>query len=176
MSNSKTVPSPAKPQAQNGWVRKCDVDDYLDRHLPIPTQVVSNEEYIPLPQTRRQRAVENLLLETGARHAKLLGIDRRQFFRTSCGMAAAFAAMNTVFGKFFTVDAAELFEPAAVAEKKTDYFIFDIQNHHVAVGHHLVDKVEVIEFRKAGATLNPDLRTRPAVLSDLYLENYIKEV
>jgi uncharacterized protein len=176
MSNSKTVPSPSKPKTQNGWVRKCEVDDYLDRHLPIPTQVVSNEEYIPLPQTRQQRAVENLLLETGARNAKLLGIDRRQFFRTSCGMAAGFAAMNTVFGKFFTVDAAELFEQAAAAEKKTDYFIFDIQNHHVAVGHHLVDKVEVLEFRKAGATLNPDLRTRPAMLSDLYLENYIKEV
>ncbi|MGA8150564.1 MAG: amidohydrolase family protein [Terriglobales bacterium] len=176
MSNSKTTPSPSKPQAQNGWVRKCDVDDYLDRHLPIPTQVVSNEEYIPLPQTRQQRAVENLLLETGARNAKLLGIDRREFFRTSCGMAAAFAAMNTVFGKFFTVDAAELFEPAAVAEKKVDYFIFDIQNHHVAVGHQRADKIDVLEFRRAGATLNPDLRTRPAVLSDLYLENYIKEV
>ena len=176
MTNSKTTPSPPKPQAQNGWVRKCDVDDYLDRHLPIPTQVVSNEEYIPLPQTRQQRAVEHLLLETGARNAKLLGIDRRQFFRTSCGMAAAFAAMNTVFGKFFTVDAAELFEPAAAAEKKTDYFIFDVQNHHVAVGHQRADKIDVLEFRRAGATLNPDLRTRPAVLSDLYLENYIKEV
>ena len=176
MSNSKTLPTPAKPKSENGWVRKCDVDDYLDRHLPIPTQVVSNEEYIPLPQTRKQRAVESLLLETGARNAKLLGIDRRQFFRTSCGMAAAFAAMNTVFGRFFRVDAAELFEPDAVAANKTDYFIFDVQNHHVAVGHQKADKIDVLEFRKAGATLNPDLRTRPAVLSDLYLENYIKEV
>ncbi len=176
MSNSKTTPSPAKPQPQNGWVRKCDVDDYLDRHLPIPTQMVSNEEYIPLPQTRPQRAVEHLLLETGARNAKLLGIGRRQFFRTSCGMAAAFAAMNTVFGKFFTVHAAELLEADAAVEKKIDYFIFDVQNHHVAVGHQRADKIDVLEFRRAGATLNPDLRTRPAVLSDLYLENYIKEV
>ena len=176
MSNAKTKPSAHKPQPQNGWVRKCDLDDYLGRNLPIPTQVVSNEEFIPLPQTTRQRAVENHLLEMGASNAKKLGMDRRQFFRTTCGMAAAFAAMNTVFGHFFRVDAAELFEPGAVAAIKTDYFIFDVQTHHVAVGHTKAGPLDVIEFRRAGATLNPALQKRPPVLSDLYLENYIKEV
>ena len=120
MSNPKTFPSASKPEVHDGWIRKCDLDDYLDRNLPIPTQVVSNEEFIPPPQTSQQKAVEHHLLQTGAQNAKKLGMDRRQFFRTSCGMAAAFAAVNTVFGRFFTVDAAELFEPAAAAEKKTD--------------------------------------------------------
>lgn len=176
MSNPKTEPSAAKPQSHNGWVRKCELDDYLDRHLPIPTQVVSNEEYIPLPQTTKQKAVEQRLFEVGAHSAKKLGIDRRQFFRTTCGMAAAFAALNSVFGHFFKVEAAELLDLAAVAEMKTKYFVFDVQTHHVAVGHAKAGPLDVIEFRKAGAQLNPALRGRPPVLSDLYLENYIKEV
>ena len=176
MSNPKTVPCVPKPDSHNGWVRKCELDDYLDRHLPIPTQVVSNEEYIPLSHTKEQQAVEHRLLELGAGCTHRLGIDRRRFLRTTCGMAAAFAAMNSVFGHFFTVDAAELLEPAAAKEKKADYFIFDVQTHHVAVGHQRVDKVDVLEFRRAGATRNPALQARPPVLSDLYLENYVKEV
>jgi uncharacterized protein len=176
MPNPKTKSSAPKPQAQNGWVRKCELDAYLGRHLPIPTQVVSNEEYIPLQQTAKQQAVEHRLLQIGADNARKLGIDRRQFFRTSCGMAAAFAAMNSVFGHFFRVDAAELLDAAAAAELKTDYFIFDVQTHHVAVGHSKAGPMDVMEFRRQGATLNPELQKHPPVLSDLYLENYIKEV
>ena len=73
MSNPKTIPSPPKPVTQSGWAHKCDVDDYLDRHLPIPTQVVSNEEYYPLPQTQQQKAVEHDLFETANRNAKKTG-------------------------------------------------------------------------------------------------------
>src|SRR5712692_5146379 len=130
MSNPKTVPSAGKPEAQNGWVRKCERDAYLDRNLPIPTQVVSNEEFYPLARTAKQRAVEHHLVQTATQNAKKLNMGRRQFFRTSCVRAVAFAALNAVFGNFFTVDAAERFEP--VVEKKTDYFIFDVQTHHVA--------------------------------------------
>src|SRR6516165_9043328 len=132
MRNSKTTLPVRQPQVHDGWVRKHELDDYLDRHLPIPTQVVSNEEFIPLLQTRKQRAVEDVLLEAGSRVSTRLAIDRRQFFRTACGMAAGFAAMNTVFGHFFRVDAAELYDAAAATAMKTDYFIFDVQTHHVA--------------------------------------------
>ena len=112
----KSSPAPSKPVPRNGWVRKCDVDDYLDRHLPIPTQVVSNEEYYPLPQTRKQKAVEHHLVEMGSDNARRLGIDRRRFLRTACGMATAFAAMNKVFGDYFVVHAAEMTEATAVAQ------------------------------------------------------------
>ena len=174
MSNPKTVPSAGKPEAQNGWVRKCELDAYLDRNLPIPTQVVSNEEFYPLARTAKQRAVEHHLVQTATQNAKKLDMDRRQFFRTSCGMAAGFAALNAVFGNFFTVDAAELFEPAA--EKKTDYFIFDVQTHHVAVAHHMLGPLDFLDARRGAAQLNPDLKGREPQLTDLYLENYIKEV
>jgi predicted TIM-barrel fold metal-dependent hydrolase len=176
MSNSKTVPPAPKPEPENGWVRKCELDDYLDRHLPLPTQVVSNEEFIPMPQTAQQRAVEHRLVETASSHAKRLGMDRRQFFRTACGMAAGFAAMNTVFGKFFTVDAAELFDPAAAAEKKVEYFIFDVQTHHVTTGRHMVGGLDILSARQMAGQFNPALKGKDAQLTDLYFENYVKEV
>jgi hypothetical protein len=108
MPNPKTSANAPKPVAQNGWVNKCDLDDYLDRHLPIPTRAVSNEEYYPLPQTAEQKAVEQRLLEMAEGSAKRVGMDRRIFLRTNCGMATAFAAMNAVFDPYFSVDAAEL--------------------------------------------------------------------
>jgi hypothetical protein len=84
MPNPKTAPSGIPyPEPENGWVHKCDVDDHLDRHLPIPTQVVSNEEYFPMPHTRKQAAVEHRMLAMADANAKKLGQKRRDFLRTS---------------------------------------------------------------------------------------------
>ncbi len=176
MSNTKTTPPVFKPESHDGWVRKCELDDYLDRNLPVPTQAVSNEEFIPLPQTKKQRAVEHRLLEVGANNAQKLGMDRRQFFGTTCGMAAAFAAMNSVFGNFFKVDAAELFDAAAATEKKTDYFIFDVQNHHASAGRHMIGPMDLFGARRGAAEFNPDLRGREPQQTDLEFLNYVKEV
>ncbi len=182
MSNPKTAPSsPPKPRVYNGWVRKFELDDYLDRHLPVPTQVVSNEEYFPLPQTRRQQMVEHRALELADRNSRRLGMSRRQFLRTSCGMAVSFAAMNSVFGEFFTVDAAELLEPAAAQEKKTKYFIFDVQTHHVGTGAQIPSASKelldfVIGLRKSLGANDPALSGREPKIEDLYLESFIKEI
>src|SRR5437762_12921505 len=105
MANPKTLAPSSKPQVHNGWIRKSDLDAWLDRQLPVPTQVVSNEEYTPIPQTPRQRLLEQEIVAKAERQAHRLGVDRRQFLRTSCGMALAFAAMNTVFGHCFRVEA-----------------------------------------------------------------------
>ncbi|MGH9600910.1 MAG: amidohydrolase family protein [Terriglobales bacterium] len=182
MSNSKTTPSsPSKPRVYNGWVRKFELDDYLDRHLPVPTQVVSNEEYFPLPQTRQQQAVEHRALELADRNSKRLGMSRRQFLQTSCGMAVSFAAMNSVFGEFFTVNAAELLEPAAAQEKKTKFFIFDVQTHHVGTGQQIPSaSKELLDFvlglRKSLGAADPALSGREVKIEDLQLENFIKEL
>jgi hypothetical protein len=47
--------------------------------------------------------------------ARRLGMDRRQFLRTSCGMATAFVALNDVFGRIFDVSPAEAAQPEAAA-------------------------------------------------------------
>ncbi len=177
MSNPKTKPSSApRPEPRNGWVRKCDLDAYLGRCLPIPTQVVSNEEFLPLPQTPQQRAVEQHLVGLAGSTAKKLGMSRRSFLGTACGMAAAFVALNKVFGRFFAVEAAELFEPAAVAEAKTRYFIFDVQTHHVSATSQAPFLRELLNFRRLAHAMNPDVDLGEPRMEDLYIENYIKEV
>jgi uncharacterized protein len=181
MPNSKTAPKPSKPENHNGWVRKSELDAWLDRYLPIPTQVVSNEEYTPIAQTPDQRRVEREILAGAERQARRLGMDRRKFLKTSCGMALAFAAMNSVFGRMFTVEAAELFEPAAVDENKPKMFIFDIQTHHVAMPEQAPHADQgflnaVVGMRNQASTMNPALKGHKASIEDAYLENYIKEV
>jgi predicted TIM-barrel fold metal-dependent hydrolase len=179
MPNPKTAPAAPAPIARDGWVRKCDQDDYLDRHLPIPTRIISNEEYDPPAQTPEQRLVEALLLESASLHAGRLGLDRRGFLRTSCGMAAAFAAMNTVFGPFFRLEAAELLEPTAGSDPK--YFVFDVQTHHVDVRRNppAADQ-RALDFlvgvRRSGGQFNPKLANRQISIEELYRLNYIKEV
>jgi hypothetical protein len=98
---------------------------------PIPTQVVSNEEILPRPQSEEQKHVERLIHEMVEANAKKLGLKRRDFMRTTMGFATALLAMNKVFGNHWEVDPVEAFEPDATAEKfpKGEYFIIDVQTH-----------------------------------------------
>ena len=100
---------------------------------PIPTRMISNGEYMPVPQTDQQKQVEARIEELTESASKKLGIDRRTFLTSTGGMAAALIAMNEVFGRFFEVDPAEMFEPAAYAQTGTpeDLFVFDDQLHLV---------------------------------------------
>jgi predicted TIM-barrel fold metal-dependent hydrolase len=98
----------------------------------MPTQVVSNEEFEPRPQSAQQKRVEHLIGELSAERAKKLGLERRDFMRTSMGLATCFLASNLAYGKpYWEVDEAETWEAAAYDEKwpKSDYFIIDVQAH-----------------------------------------------
>ena len=113
------------------WIRKVDRDRLKGVDSPLPTQMLSNEEIIPRPQTSRQKRVERLIGEMAEQKSKRLGMDRRSFMRTSMGLATCFLASNKVFGRVWDVDEAETMEPAATAEKwpKGEYFIIDVQTH-----------------------------------------------
>src|SRR5260370_3196316 len=74
---------------------------------PIPTQIVSNGEYLPPPQTATQKRVEERINELADFHGRRLGLSRRQFMRTSCGMAAAFLPLNQIYSPAFPGAAAE---------------------------------------------------------------------
>ena len=104
------------------------VDDFRS---PIPTQMVSNGEYMPLPQTEQQQRVEARLKELADHASKKLGMSRRQFLASSGGMAAAFIAMNDVFGRFFNVHPSEMFikEAYAANSAPSNLFVFDDQLH-----------------------------------------------
>ena len=132
-------PRPPGSREEDAWLS----DKQLDRcapaetepfQSPVPTRMVSNGEYMPHPQTRQQKHVEYRVQELAERASKKLGISRREFLGGSGGMAAAFMAMNEVYGKkFFKVSEVELFEPAAAREAgpPDDLFVFDDQTHIV---------------------------------------------
>jgi hypothetical protein len=113
---------------------QCAPSEDGDRlHSPIPTQMVSNGEYMPHPQTEQQKRVEARIAELADQASKRLGMSRRRFLATSGGMAAAFLAMNEVFGRFFDVSQVEMFEAEAFAEAGAprDLFVLDDQLHTV---------------------------------------------
>ncbi|MCI0389242.1 MAG: amidohydrolase [Acidobacteria bacterium] len=114
------------------WIRKAVRDMRKGVDSPMPTQVVSNEEIDPRPQTEKQKLVEHLIGELSEARAKKLGMQRRDFMRTSMGLATCFLASNLAYGKnYWDVDEVETWEPAAYDEKwpKKEYFIIDVQAH-----------------------------------------------
>jgi len=100
---------------------------------PVPTRMVSNGEYMPCPQTEKQKRVEARIKELADSASKKLGMSRRKFLAGTGGLAAAFLAMNEVFGRIFNVSPIEMFEPAAYAATGTpsNLFVFDDQTHLV---------------------------------------------
>jgi hypothetical protein len=114
------------------WIRKALRDLKKGVDSPMPTQVVSNEEFVPRPQTEKQKQVEHLIGDLAEVRAKKLGLSRRDFMRSSMGLATCFLASNLAYGKnYWEVDEAETWETAAYDEKwpKSDYFIIDVQAH-----------------------------------------------
>ena len=143
---------------------------------PIPTQVVSNGEYMPSPQTDDQRRVERILGELADAHARRLRMDRRQFLKTSCGMAAAFVAMNRVYGELFSVGVAEAAEPAAAAERLAalaKQLVIDVQLHFVRDDFSWDGLLMLGEWAKRW---NPVLEREGVTLRRYKFENFVKEV
>jgi len=154
------------------WIRKWERDEKKGVDSPIPTQVLSNEEFIPRPQNKEQRQWEALIGELAEEKSRKLGMQRRDFMRTSMGMATAFLAANVVYGPYWDVDAAETLEPAASDEKwpKGEYFIIDVQTHFTDSAAGPMFGFRTMEFvRNMGFHLKNDV--------DSYsFPNYVKEI
>jgi len=158
----------------------------LRTEMPLPTCLVSNEEFPPLPQTMAQCQVEDRILAEAARLAPRLGLSRRDFLRTSGGMATSLLAMNAVFGRFFDVLPVEAADTAAFKERKGDaFFIFDLQLHYVGAAYDPnneeaarrgVTKQALLGLRWNSRRLNPKLADDQGTLADLAWGNMIKEV
>lgn len=50
---------------------------------PVPTQIVSNGEYNPMPQTEQQRQVEGRIKELADQYAHKQNMDRRSFLKNT---------------------------------------------------------------------------------------------
>jgi uncharacterized protein len=136
MSTSERFPGSREEDAwlSDEQLERCAPAETEPFRSPVPTRMISNGEYMPFPQTEKQKHVEFRVKELADSAAKKLGITRRQFLESTGGLAASFLAMNEVFGKtFFTVSQDEMFERAAYAENAppNNLFVFDDQTHIV---------------------------------------------
>ncbi|MBO0752073.1 MAG: hypothetical protein J2P53_08180, partial [Bradyrhizobiaceae bacterium] len=132
---------------------------------PVPTRMTSNGEYMPHPQTEKQKHVEYRIKELADYASKRLGISRRRFLEGTGGMAASFLAMNEVYGQtFFKVSQVEMFEPEARNENgpPDDLFVFDDQTHIVRSSSNGAQGLRALAqgpgpaSATAGFTSNPD--------------------
>jgi predicted TIM-barrel fold metal-dependent hydrolase len=142
-------------------------------------QMVSNGEFNPLPQSADQRKVEGRLRDLADTAGRRLGLDRRGFLRSSCGMAAAFVAMNDVFGPMFKVDPAEAKEPDAAAARAASLskqFIFDDQLHFVRDDYPFEGLLGMAAY--AAETLNPAMKKESVGmgLERYKFNNFLKEI
>jgi predicted TIM-barrel fold metal-dependent hydrolase len=145
---------------------------------PVPTQIVSSDEYAPVPQTEKQRRVESRLKDIGDALAKRQGLSRRRFFQTAAGMAASFVAMNEVFGPLFEASAAEAAMPEMAdqrAQALSGQFVIDGHTHFLRDDTKLTGFVRQREaVGKSG--WNKSLGEREQTIEDLKYNNYLKEI
>jgi hypothetical protein len=145
---------------------------------PVPTQIVSSDEYLPVPQTAQQREVEARLTEMSDRLSRHQGLSRRRFFQTAAGMAASFVAMNAVFGRYFAVSEAEAATPELanqLADAQAGQFIIDGHTHF------LRDDTRLMGFVKGREAVgqwgwNKELSGKEQTIDDLKFANYVKEI
>ncbi len=165
-----------------GWLSDKELEEVLPAdkaafRSPVPTQIVSNGEYNPPPQTEAQRKVEALIKEYSDKYAKHQGVDRRVFLKSASGFAAAFLAMNQVFGPVWDVSEAEAADKEmsdARAKKLSKQFIFDDQTHFVRDDF---DKEGLLGLGKyALEHWNPKMAETPMTLARYKFENYLKEI
>ena len=143
---------------------------------PVPTQIVSNGEFNPLPQTREQRRVEQRIKALADELAPRHGLDRRRFLASTAGMAAAFLAMNEVFGRVFDVGPAEAAQPGTAdlrAQALAGQFVVDAQTHFVRDDFKQDGLLGLAKYAKQH--WNPALAGEDS-LARFKFENYVKEV
>lgn len=151
--------------------------EIAEPRTPIPTVMVSSDEYAPLPASEKQREVRARVMDLGGQLAAKQGLSRRRFFQTASGMAAAFMAMNQSFGNLFDASSAEAATPEMADERAAGLrgqFIMDMHTHF------LRDDTRLEGFARLRESViqrgwNPQL-DGPQTLENLKFANYFKEI
>src|SRR5260221_5914145 len=166
-----------------GFFSKAELEQLLPAEeaafpSPIPTQVVSSDEYFPSPQTREQKEVEARLVALADGLAKKQGVTRRRFFQTAAGMAASFVAMNQVYGALFDATPAEAATPELAEERAralSGQFVMDTHTHFLRDDTRLNGFVKMREA-VGKSRWNSAIGDKPQTLDDLKYANYVKEI
>jgi uncharacterized protein len=114
-----------------------------DPGLPIKLGPCSNGEYVPKPAAPFAREVARRTRELADRHARAIGMSRRQFLLSSMGAATMLTVLAACSkdeagspGGTYAVDPEAQTDPEAAAESLGgDEFIFDVQGHFLDYSH-----------------------------------------
>jgi hypothetical protein len=155
--------------------------------LPIKLDSTSNGEFEPIPLSAINLAAKRLAQECAAANARRVGLSRRRFLLSSCGVASTLLAFNRAYaaagqtGGWFDLEAEAAFDPQlASAGVEGDEFIFDVQGHFVdpngAWLRGLPSGARPFSWApKAGCTLGNDPGNR-SYLQCLGSDEFVKDV
>ena len=108
------------------------------RRLPVKLDATTNGEFAPVPLAPVHHQANRLAHEAATVNAKCLGLGRRGFLVSACGVASNLIAMNAAYaragrsgGWYDLPDEAALDLEVAQASVDGSEFIFDIQGHFV---------------------------------------------
>ena len=162
------------------------VIDAEGKRLPIKLDATSNGEFVPVPLSPTNGAANRLAHEAATANAKRLGVSRRQFLISACGVATALLAFNRANaaadqrGGFFKIEPEAALE-AQLAQARVGgkgEFIFDVQGHFVDPTGAWVKSAPGDAFKRSPKT-NCDLGSKPGergYLNCLGPEEFVKDV
>ena len=106
--------------------------------LPVKIDAATNGEFAPIPLEDVHRRARRLALESAADNARRLGMGRRPFLVSACGVATTLLGLNAAYaavgrrGGFFELrPEAALDLHAARSAVDGGEFVFDVQGHFV---------------------------------------------
>jgi predicted TIM-barrel fold metal-dependent hydrolase len=155
--------------------------------LPVKLDTTTNGEFSPIPLEPVHHEANRLAFEAACGNAKRLGLDRRTFLVSSCGVATTLLGMNAAYarqgarGGFYDLprDAA-LDVQLARSSLDGNEFIFDVQGHFVnptgAWTKHLPPGAKPLQFPKTqacGPAKGPGER---AYLQCIGADEFVKDV
>jgi predicted TIM-barrel fold metal-dependent hydrolase len=155
------------------------------KRLPIKLDATSNGEFVPVPLSAANRAANRLAHAAASENARRLGLSRRKFLLSSCGVASTLLAFNDANaaagggGGFFELekDSALDFQLAQARTGGKGEFIFDVQGHFVDPSGAWVKNAPADAFKwspKASCALGRD--GGRSYLNCLGPEEFVKDV
>ena len=106
--------------------------------LPVKLDTATNGEFAPFPLSPEVRTAKAVAMAKAEENARALGVSRRRFLGSLCGVATTLITLNEAFayvgktaGFFDLPGATELDLELAASHLAGDEFIFDDQTHHV---------------------------------------------
>src|SRR5260221_8572424 len=114
------------------------LNDPEGHRLPVKIDAASNGEFEPIALEAVHHLARRMALDAAGENAKRLGIDRRSFLVSSCGVATTLMGMNAAYasrgarGGFFELPRESALDPYAARSVVDGHeFIFDVQGHFV---------------------------------------------